>query len=248
LIDLDGVLVHSSHPVQGAAEAFNRLRERRKTLIFSNNSTRSREDFADQLGEMGLSVKAEEIVNSAHIVSRYIEEEWGLSDVFTIGEGGLNKELEFIGHRLVPASEAEFVVAGMDRKLTYEKLNEALTALTRGAKFIATNLDGTYPTPEGAAPGAGAIVGAIEGMGYPPLKTVGKPSPISVRIALEEAETKAENCLLVGDRLETDILAAERAGIDSVLVLTGVSAREEIEERGIRPTYVVDELEDLLRE
>jgi HAD superfamily hydrolase (TIGR01450 family) len=243
LIDLDGVLVRGSAPLPGAVEGLKSLKALGRAIVFSNNSTRSRRAFAARLQGIGLPIEPDEVVNSAYIVSRHLLELAGPSAVFTVGEEGLRDELQLAGHRLAGPEEAQFLVVGMDRHLTYEKLSQALQALRRGARFIATNADPTFPTPEGPIPGAGAVVGAISGMGFPPEEIVGKPSPIAFRVALQAAGiSDARGCLLIGDRLETDILGAERAGMDSVLVLTGVTCRAEVERSSVRPTYVAESL------
>ena len=248
LLDMDGVLVHGWRPLPGAAEALRKLRSHGRVVVFSNNSTRSRRAFAQRLQEVGLEVAPEEIVNSAYVVAQYLRELNGPAKVYCIGEEGLREELELAGHRLVPPEEAQFVIAGMDREFDYQKLAEALRALLRGARLIATNTDATFPTPEGLLPGAGAIVGALRGMGFEPEAIVGKPSPIAFRVALSAAGARPEECLVIGDRLETDILGAQRAGLDSVLVLSGVTSQAELEGSPIKPTWVVRDLRSLVED
>lgn len=247
LVDLDGVLVRGSQPLPRAVEALKELKAHGRAIVFSNNSSRSRRAFAERLRRMGFAIGAEEVVNSAYVAARHLLELAGPTGLFTIGEEGLREELELAGHRLVGPEEAEFLVVGMDRQLTYEKLAQALRALRCGARFIAANADPTYPTPEGEVPGAGAIVGAIAGMGFPPEEVVGKPSTVAFRIALQAAGLREpRDCLLIGDRLETDILGAARAGLDSALVLTGVTSQEELRQSPIKPTYIVESLAALV--
>ncbi|MCR4403960.1 MAG: HAD-IIA family hydrolase [Candidatus Acetothermia bacterium] len=247
LVDLDGVLIRGGQPLPGAVEALQRLRELGRVIVFSNNSTRSRRAFAARLQREGFAVAPEEVVNSAYILGRRLLELSGPSKVFMIGEEGLKEELELAGHRLVGPEEANFLVTGMDRELSYEKLLLALRALRRGARFFAANADPTYPTPEGEVPGAGAVVGAIQGMGFPPEEVVGKPAEVAFRVALEAAGVKdPRDCLVIGDRLETDVLGARRAGLESALVLTGVTSPDELEESPIRPTYVAESLAALV--
>jgi len=247
LVDLDGVLVRGGEPLPGAAEALQRLKEAGRVVVFSNNSTRSRRRFAARLSGMGFKIKPEEIVNSAYIVAQHILKSAGPSKVFIIGEEGLKEELELAGHRLAGPEEAEFLVVGMDRELSYEKLAGALHLLLRGAHFLATNADPTFPTPEGPLPGAGAVVGALQGMGFSPEEVVGKPSPIAFKVALEAAGVGGpRECLLIGDRLETDILGAARVGMDSALVLTGVTRREDLQESVFQPTWVAESLAALV--
>ncbi len=135
----------------------------------------------------------------------------------------------------------------MDRDLTYDKLDRALSGLLNGAEFFATNADKTFPTQEGESPGAGASVGAIKGMGFEPERVVGKPSEVAGEIAMEVAGVgNPEKCLMIGDRLETDILLAERVGMDSALVFTGVESEESLAASKVEPTFVCEDLQDLI--
>jgi len=254
LVDLDGVLVRGGEPLPGAAEAAGQLKRLgrysesgHKVVVFSNNSTRSRRGFAAWLSGLGFAIGPEEIVNSAYIVAQHILKLAGPSAVFIVGEEGLKEELELAGHRLALPEEAEFLVVGMDRELSYKKLARALLALLRGARFIAANADPTFPTLRGLLPGAGVVVGAIEGMGFPPDEIVGKPEQVAFEVAMAVTGVNdSRECLLIGDRLETDILGAERAGLDSVLVLTGVTKQEDLEKSEIRPTWVAESLAALV--
>ncbi len=246
-VDLDGVLVRGSEPLPGAPEALRALQGRGRVIVFSNNSTRSRRAFAERLRSLGFPVSPEEIVNSAFVVAQHLRERSGPSRVYPIGEEGLREELEAAGHRVVAPEEAEYVVVGLDRRFRYEQLVEALRALLRGAVFVAANADPVFPTAEGLLPGAGALVGALTGMGYPPREIVGKPSPIAFRVAMRAAGvTDPRECLVIGDRRDTDIEGARRAGMDAVLVLTGVTRREDLEEEGGRSILVVGSLAALL--
>lgn len=226
----------------GAAQALESLKARGHVILLTNNSTRSRSDTARRLRERGLSISAENVVTSSYVAARYLKEKFGPRRVWPLGEAGLREELAAAGHSLTSPQEAEWIVAGMDRALSYHKLTQALRGLLGGARFLATNRDATFPTPEGLLPGAGATVGAVEGMGFPPELVVGKPSPIAFHIALEVAGVEPEAALMVGDRLETDILGAQGVGMDTALVLTGVSRIEDIPRLGIRPTWVAENL------
>ena len=248
LVDLDGVLVRGSEPLPGAPEALRTLQERGRVVVFSNNSTRSRRAFAERLRAMGFPVRPEEIVNSAFVVAQYLRERSGPARVYAIGEEGLREELEAAGHTLTPPEEAEYVVVGLDRRFRYEQLAEALRALLRGAVFVAANADPVFPTDQGLIPGAGALVGALQGMGYPPQEIVGKPSPIAFRVALKATGVASpRECLMIGDRLDTDVEGARRAGMDSALVLTGVLRPEDLEGSEIKPTFVAESLAALVR-
>jgi HAD superfamily hydrolase (TIGR01457 family) len=247
LVDIDGVLVRGGQSILGAKAALRRLQGLGRVVLLTNNSTRSRSETARELSALGFSVSLDEVVTSSYVAAHYLREEFGPVRAWIIGEGGVAEELSLAGHKIVPPEEAEWVVVGMDRCLTYEKLARALRALLSGARFLATNRDATFPTPEGPKPGAGAVVGALVGMGFSPEQVVGKPSPIAFRAALELAGVKPDQTLMIGDRLETDILGAQHAGLDTALVLTGVSRREDIPRLGIRPTWIVRDLPTLAR-
>ncbi len=240
-IDVDGVLVHDTQLIEGATEAFRALQEAGQVLILTNNSTRSRQQHADQLCGLGFNVRPSDVVCSSFVVAEYLRERVGSTTVWPLGESGLTNELLSSGHRIASEPEqAQWVVVGMDRAIDYQKLADGLRALAAGAQLAATNQDGTYPTPSGLMPGAGAIVGALRGMGFDPDVTVGKPEITSYRVA--KAMTTADKILMIGDRLETDILGGNRSNLDTLLVLTGISGEAEIETSGIRPTWIAESL------
>ena len=243
LLDVDGVLVHDSQPIEGAVEAFHALQSAGQVLILTNNSTRSRQQHAERLSSLGFSVRPSEIISSSFVVAETLRELYGSTIVWPIGEGGLSEELLVSGHRIASRPEdAQWVVAGMDRSIDYRKLTDGLRALNAGARLAATNQDGTYPTPEGPAPGAGAIVGALRGMGFDPDVDVGKPASTSYDIAMGLTKAEPAKVLMIGDRLETDILGGRQSGLDTLLVLTDISREPEIEESGIHPTWIADSL------
>lgn len=247
LLDIDGVLVHDGEPIPGAAAAVERLQRSGPVLLFTNNSTRTRDTIAARLQRSGFPVEPEMVMTSAQIAACYLHETVGLCNLWPLGEEGLTAELCLAGHWLASPGEAAWVVVGMDRQITYAKLADALCALHTGARLLATNNDATFPSPSGLQPGAGAIVGALAGMGYPPDVIVGKPSPIAYRIALDKIGHSPEEILMIGDRLETDILGANCAGTDSALLLSGVSSRADITKLGIIPTLIAPDLAALVR-
>jgi len=247
ILDVDGVLVKGREPIPGAQEALKLLRKHGRVLLLTNNSTRSRAETARRLSQLGLAVSPEEVVTSSYVAARYLRDKFGPSRVWVVGEEGLREELSLAGHTLVDPERADWIVAGMDRELSYRKLCLALQGLLAGARFLATNRDATFPTSEGLLPGAGATVGAIEGMGFPPEQVVGKPSPVAYQIALEVAGVPPKEALMIGDRLETDILGAQRVGIDTCLVLSGISRREDVARSGIKPTWLTKDIVTLVR-
>jgi len=248
LLDVDGVLVRDAEPIGGAAAALARLNGAGRVLLLTNNSTRSREQHAKQLVGLGLSVRADDVLPSSYLAAQYLLKTEGTISVWPIGEEGLRDELLAAGHRLVDRpEEADAVVVGMDRRITYDALVSAHRALRSGARFIATNEDGTFPVPGGLLPGAGAMVGALRGMGFTPDVVIGKPSPIAFRMALRRLNAAPERVVMIGDRLETDILGGRDAGLDTAFVLSGISTRGEMDDLGIRPTWIADDLAALVR-
>lgn len=220
LLDMDGVVFRGDTPIPGSIERTRELRNAFDVLFLSNNSTRTRASFAEKLGGMGLEVEASDIVNSAYATARYLAE-MGRFRVHVVGERGLARELRTAGHTPVD-SGADYVVAGMNRHLTYDGLDSGLQELLDGAELVATNDDPTYPTEDGLHPGAGCVVGALRGMGFEPGAVVGKPNRELMLYAARAMGAEPSECLVVGDRPGTDIAGAVNAGMRSALVMTGV--------------------------
>jgi HAD superfamily hydrolase (TIGR01450 family) len=242
-VDVDGVLLRDRHVIDGAIDAFRTLASRGRVLILTNNSTRSRRQHAQLLCELGFEIEADAVIPSAYAAALHLKNRFGLVQAWPVGESGLVEELEACGHRIASSPEdATWVVAGMDRGITYRKLADGLRALEHGARLAATNEDRTYPTPEGAMPGAGSVVGAFRGMGYNPEVSIGKPASVLFDIAMEKAQVDRGRVLMIGDRLETDIEGGVRSGIDTLLVLSGISTQAEIAASGVEPTWVSDSL------
>ena len=243
LLDVDGVLVHDNQPIEGAAEAFRALQSAGQVLILTNNSTRSRQQHAERLSSLGFPVQPSKVVSSSFVAAEHLRKTVGPTIVWPIGEIGLTDELLASGHQIASKPEqAQWVVAGMDRAIDYAKLADGLRALNAGARLAATNLDGTYPTPNGPMPGAGAILGALRGMGFDPDVNVGKPEKASYDIAIGMTKVARNRVLMIGDRLETDILGGNQSDLDTLLVLTGISREPDIEKSGIRPTWIAESL------
>ena len=244
-VDVDGVLIHDSHPIPGAAEALCAMQSVGHVLILTNNSTRSRVQHAEHLSALGFDIQPSDIVCSSYVVAQYLKKTAGSVHVWPIGESGLTEELLARGHQLASEPElAQWLVTGMDRSIDYQKLAQGLHALTANARWAATNEDGTYPVPGGLMPGAGAIVGALRGMGFEPDVTIGKPESPLYDVAKTMVSTN--KILMIGDRLGTDILGGIRNGIDTLFVLSGISDESEIESSGVRPTWIAESLASLL--
>jgi phosphoglycolate/pyridoxal phosphate phosphatase family enzyme len=245
LLDCDGVLWRGGEPIPGAREAVKALRASgRKVLFFTNNATLSRKGYLEKLRGLGFEAEVGEIYCSAYAAAAWLKGR--VKKVYVVGEEGLVEELELAGLEAAGPDEAECVVVGLDRKLTYRKLEEALRCLIRGALFVATNRDPTLPTERGLAPGAGAIVSALEAAaGREADMLIGKPSTYMYELALREHRIEPATALAVGDRLDTDIEGAKRAGLAAALVLTGATGLRELERARVKPDYVLASIRDL---
>jgi len=243
LVDVDGVLVRDSEVIPGAVEALAALQETGSVFIITNNSTRSRRGLAEHLAQLGFRIDASAIACTAYGAANWLAKQFGTVKVLPLGETGLTEELEAAGHRIAgDADSVAWIAAGMCRQLTYDLLSRALQALLAGAHLLACNHDPTYPAPQGLQPGAGAIVGALRGMGFDPVHTIGKPSPDLYALVAAQLGIEPSHMLMIGDRLDTDILGGKNYGADTLLVQSGVSRLEEMATLGITPTWTAQDL------
>ena len=243
IFDLDGTIYIEEAIIDGVAEAIKTLKERGDKVVFlTNKSIARRTDYVEKLNKLGIEVELNEVINSNYITAYYLKAHMAVGEaVYVIGEEPLFDELIEGDIKLadVPA-EAAYVVIGWDREFTYEKLNNAFQAWKNGAKIIATNPDRTCPVLGGEVPDCGALIGAIEGATGEPVEMItGKPSSLMADYVLNNVlKMKAADCFMVGDRLETDIKMANDAGIQSVLVMTGITNTEMLERSLDLPNHV----------
>jgi phosphoglycolate/pyridoxal phosphate phosphatase family enzyme len=252
IFDLDGVIYRGHTPIPGAAGVTRWLADKGYSVYyFTNNSTKTRESYVELLAGYDCQTDTDHIVTSASLTAEYFLENQLLpATILIVGEGGLAEELQQIGARVVQkrgTRPVDFVVVGMDRKFTYAKLHEAQQAVLAGAKLIATNRDATYPIEGNVIPGGGSIVAAVATACECEPLLIGKPSPRSGQLIAHHAGVAAEQALMVGDRLETDIEMGRRAGLLTCMVLTGISPLEEIELLApeSRPHWVMQSVADL---
>ena len=246
LLDLDGVLYRWPEPIPGAGDAVASFRTAGKRLAFvTNNSSRTPEQVAERLREVGVEATPGEVVTSASATASLLSDR-GVRTAFVVGEDGILKALADVGIRPVESGdEADVVVVGFDRSADYTELKDASVLVARGAALLATNPDPSFPAPNGEAwPGAGALLAAIEATTGVKGEVVGKPEPELFRRAL--AAAAGERPLVVGDRLDTDIAGAVRLGWDSALVLSGASSREDVERSPWKPTVVIEDVTALV--
>lgn len=245
LLDLDGVLYRGDRPIPGAAETVEALRTRGTRIVFvTNNASRTPRQVAEHLASVGIGADPGEIETSALVAAAVLAER-GVRRAFAVGQDGVLDALAEAGVTVVAASEApEAVVVGLDRRLTYEKLRDAVLCVGRGAALVGTNPDTTFPAEDGLWPGAGSILAAIVAATGAVPEIVGKPAPAIYRAAL--ARCGGTRPLVVGDRLDTDVAGAAALGWDSLLVLTGVARSGDAEGSEAPPTHVRPDVTGLL--
>jgi HAD superfamily hydrolase (TIGR01450 family) len=242
LFDLDGVLFRGHEPIAGAAEAVARLRTMGKRLAFvTNNSARTPDDVAAHLARVGVDARPSEVETSALTTASYAADA-GIRTAVVIGSRGLREALAGAGVRIEEdAGPVDAAIVGWDPEARYDDLRRAAVAVQRGAAFIASNPDTSYPAPDGTRwPGAGALAAAVTATTGVEATVIGKPNGPILLAAL--ARAGGGDPLLIGDRLDTDVEGARRLGWPSMLVLTGISTREDVRAAGFSPTYVVDDL------
>ena len=230
VFDLDGVVYLGARGIPGVAAEIARLQKKMPVLFLTNNATKSRLEYVRHLAAYGIGVKAADVMTASYGCARYIEEKYGKGRrVCLIGEQGFRDELEEEAGAKIVSKRAEIVACGLDRQITYGKLEVALRCLNAGAAFILANNDPTLPREFGASPGSGAIAASLAfASGRKPDVIVGKPSLYLLRELLKLHGVSARDSVFVGDRLEIDIRMANKAGMKSVLVLTGVAKRKDV--------------------
>lgn len=241
IFDLDGVVYRGKDPIPAAVNKINQLQKTSRVLFLTNNSTKTRAQFAEKLSLLGVTIDADSIINSGYAAAIYIKENYPGQGVYFIGEEALGEELELQGVKTCQ-EKCGVVLVGLDFHFTYEKLAKALTLIRNGAVFIATNTDKTLITEGEILPGAGSIVSSVKAAsGVEPI-LIGKPSKIIGQITLKKVVHPLDQVLMIGDRLETDIVLGKNLGIKTALVLTGISTEEDVNKTGIVPDFILDSL------
>src|SRR5579875_686245 len=246
LSDMDGVLVREEHALPGAAEFLARLVERdRRFLVLTNNSIFTPRDLSARLAKSGLHIPEEAIWTSALATATFLADQLPHGSAYVIGEAGMTTALHEVGYTLTDR-EPDFVVLGDTRTYSFEASTRAIRLVEAGARFIATNPDVTGPSEEGPLPATGSVAALItKATGRDPY-FVGKPNPMMLRSALNKIEAHSENTIMVGDRMDTDIVAGIEAGLDTILVLTGSTRRADVERFPWRPGRILDSIADAI--
>ena len=245
LSDMDGVLVREQSAIPGAAEFVGRLRELgRPFLLLTNNSIYTPRDLKARLMSSGIEVPEEYIWTSALATAQFLDDQRPGSSAYVIGEAGLTTAMHEIGY-ILSERDPEYVVLGETRTYSFEAITTAIRLVEGGARFIATNPDPTGPSPGGSIPATGSVAALItRATGISPY-FVGKPNPLMMRSALNRIDAHSESTVMVGDRMETDVIAGLEAGIRTILVLTGSTKSEDVERFPYRPTEVISSIAEV---
>ncbi|MBL8063132.1 MAG: HAD-IIA family hydrolase [Anaerolineales bacterium] len=245
ILDMDGVIWKSDAPIGDLPATFNRIRERGLKFVFAtNNGTKTPEEYQEKLRDLGVEVETSQVVTSALGIAFMLSQTFPRgTKVFMIGEDGIRVALEEKGFEVLSvenAPQAQAVVMGIDRGISFQKIAEATLLVRAGIPFYTTNTDRTFPTPRGEIPGSGAWLSVVTtATGVQP-NVAGKPFPYLMELALERLGTTKEETLVVGDRLETDIAAGQAVGCPTAFVLSGVSKLEEA--AAWKPSIIADDL------
>ena len=246
LTDMDGVLVHEEKALPGAAEFLERLVDRgRRFLVLTNNSIFTPRDLAARLARTGLHVPEESLWTSALATADFLHTQLPGGSAYVIGEAGLTTALHEVGY-VMTDTDPDYVVLGETRTYSFEAITRAIRLVGRGARFIATNPDVTGPSPEGPLPATGSVAAMItRATGAEPY-FVGKPNPMMFRSAMNRIEAHSESTIMIGDRMDTDVVAGIEAGLDTILVLSGSTAAADVSRFPFRPGRILDSIADVI--
>ncbi|MFC8382688.1 HAD-IIA family hydrolase [Nocardia sp. NPDC056952] len=243
---MDGVLVHEDQLIPGADEFLAELRANEiPFLVLTNNSIRTPRDLQARLRHTGLDIPEESIWTSALATATFLDDQRPNGTAYVVGESGLTTALHEIGYVLTD-SDPDYVVLGETRTYSFEAITTAIRLVDRGAKFIATNPDATGPSRDGVLPATGSVAALItRATGKEPYY-VGKPNPLMMRSALRQIGAHSQSTVMIGDRMDTDVIAGLEAGLRTVLVTSGISTKSSVEAYPFRPTMVVGSVADLI--
>jgi NagD protein len=247
-MDMDGVLVHEDVAIPGADQFLGRLRELgRPFLVLTNNSIYTRRDLSARLRAGGLDVPEESIWTSALATARFLQEQRPGGSAFVLGEAGLTTALHQAGY-ILSDRDPDYVVLGETRIYSFSRITHAIRLVIRGARFIATNPDPTGPSPDGVLPATGSMAALISRAADVEPYFVGKPNPLMMRSALNALGAHSESTTMIGDRMDTDVVAGLEAGLETILVLSGVTTREQAERFPYRASRMISSVAELVEE
>ncbi|WP_273853322.1 TIGR01457 family HAD-type hydrolase [Guptibacillus spartinae] len=244
LIDLDGTMYRGTEKIHEAVEFVKRLKEANLPYLFvTNNSSKRKEQVSEKLEDFGVPCTPDHVFTTSMATASYISNEKNDATVYVIGEEGIRDALTDVG-LTIQDDNPDYVVVGIDRSITYEKFAKACIAVRNGATFISTNGDIAIPTERGLLPGNGSLTSVVSVSTEVDPIFIGKPEPIIMEQALAQLGTAKQETLMVGDNYRTDILAGINAGLDTLLVHTGVTTKEHLESVEKLPTYTVETLDE----
>lgn len=248
LLDMDGVLVKEEHPIEGANRFLDLLRQSATPfLVLTNNSMYTPRDLSARLKHGGIEIPEENIWTSALATAAFLKAQRPNGSAFVIGEVGLTTALHEVGYTQSEVSP-DYVVVGETRNYSFEKITKAVRLINAGSRFIATNPDNTAPSVEGILPATGAITAMIQTATGKKPYFVGKPNPLMIRSALRKLNAHSESTAMVGDRMDTDIVAGLEAGLHTVLVMSGLSDPSAPERYPFRPSRIIESVATLADE
>lgn len=246
LTDMDGVLVHENQAIPGAAEVIAQWQANDQPyLVLTNNSIFTARDLSARLADAGLNVPEERIWTSALATAAFLKQQKPGGSAFVLGEAGILTAMHDAGY-VMTETDPDFVVIGETRNYSFDAMTKAIRLINNGARFISTNPDATGPSPEGPLPATGAVTALIsKATGKEPY-VVGKPNPMMFRSALNRLGAHSHNTAMIGDRMDTDIVAGMEAGLHTILVMTGIADNAEIEKYPFRPNEQLPSIAALL--
>ncbi len=246
LTDMDGVLVHEDQALPGAVDFLQALKDKQRPfLVLTNNSIYTPRDLSARLARAGLDVPEASIWTSALATATFLGDQLPGGSAYVIGEAGMTTALYEAGYVLTD-TDPDFVVLGETRTYSFEAITRAIRLIEKGARFIATNPDVTGPSAEGPLPATGSVAALItKATGKEPY-FVGKPNPMMFRSALNRIEAHSETTAMIGDRMDTDVVAGIEAGLETILVLTGSTRAEQIGRYPFRPSRIVNSIQDVI--
>ena len=246
IIDMDGVIYHGEHLLPGATEFVEWLkREQKKFLFLTNSSDKSPKELKNKLERLGISLSEQNFMTSALATANFLASQKPHGSAYVIGEAGLHLALYDVGYTMNDV-DPDYVVVGETRNYNYQSLEKAVNLVRRGAKLIGTHHDLVDKSVTGLAPVGGALIAPIELASGKKAYFLGKPNPLIMRAALRKLGARAEDAVIIGDRMDTDIIAGIESDIVTVLVLSGVTDEEELSKFPFRPTYVLNGVGDVV--
>lgn len=245
LLDMDGVLVRGKVPIPGAAEFIEKLiKNDVEFLVFTNNPLYTPRDLSHRLQTIGIKIPPERIFTSSMATARFLQKQRAHGKAFVIGESGITQALHEVGYVITDISP-DYVVLGETLGYNLEQITKAINLIDQGALFIATNPDSVGREEGGLVPACGALAALLEKTTGKSPFFVGKPNPLMMRYAMNFLDIHSRNTIIVGDNMETDMIAGLEAGLETTLVLSGVSSREDIQRYPYRPTHIVESVADI---